>query len=878
VQIKWLYLFLLLLFPAVVYSQQDIDFKITNHFFTGKKILKVKRDFNDPYLWVLAQNNQVYRVNSKTQQVDDYTSIFSTYANLQFIDIAGRSRDTVFIATRSLSLIQFKNGFIKLINDQNGIPDTINSIGIDYRDLGKYYTDASNNNHILLVGTKRGMYNYDIDAETLTIGKVSNSPDSLYSQIFETTYRKELYSGDTIKASNVPDSISYLPVLYYSLESQAYCSNIWEGRVFGNNIRTAFETSGILDAQGNTIGSYDHYYWGNEKGMFDIPWIVSRVDAGIYARYLNGITINKITSIYGLTSFGNPSNPAQQSYFCENLLIGTMNGFYFSTTLNPIWGDTTIHFTHFDQLGNIHVNDISVNAVKITSPICENGVWLATDNGLYFLTPDYSKSFSSSAVQAISFQNQRDSISEISICPGSSVTAVLDSATFGLAAILWFRNGQLISGQNGNQLNLTQAGDYQVELLDPCSGLKLESNHLKVDTITRPTFTFNYPDSLIYCSDTPATLQVQGSNSYQYRWYKDDVPNGANARSLTITQNGKYKAEVSACDQNWISTKEVQVNFIQLPTPVLAADKATYCLGDQATLNVKTPIDPAYTITWFRDGVAINSYKNLTTVITNISGTYTISVSSSIIGNCSQASAPVQVMFNGLPTLSIRQIINTTLCNGQSVSLEAEYNSGKIKWSTGESTDQITVTEPGIYRATVTTTAGCTADDSIEVQFLPNPVLAIKDTSVCAFTKQNITLIAPAGYQKYVWNNQPGNNTFVVNTPQTVQLTVTDANGCEASQQITVSNRCTDIRIPNTFTPNGDGVNDTWVISGLEYDPTVSIKVYNRYGGMVFQNKGYYTAWNGQYNGNKLPSGVYYYIIVAQSGRQTFSGSIAIVY
>jgi hypothetical protein len=100
-----MYLQRYLLFIALIacsysaYSQQDVDFHLNNTFLTGKNIIKVKRDFHDPYLWVLAQNNEVYRINSLTNVVDDYTSQFSAYNGQQFIDIAGRSQGTVFVAT-----------------------------------------------------------------------------------------------------------------------------------------------------------------------------------------------------------------------------------------------------------------------------------------------------------------------------------------------------------------------------------------------------------------------------------------------------------------------------------------------------------------------------------------------------------------------------------------------------------------------------------------------------------------------------------------------------------------------------------------------------------------------------------------------------------
>ncbi|MDO3645227.1 hypothetical protein [Mucilaginibacter sp. L3T2-6] len=75
---------------------QDIDFHITDHFLQGKTFIKIKQDFYDPYVWALTDHNGVYRINVVTKAVDDLTADFAAFGNLKFIDIAGRSKDTVF--------------------------------------------------------------------------------------------------------------------------------------------------------------------------------------------------------------------------------------------------------------------------------------------------------------------------------------------------------------------------------------------------------------------------------------------------------------------------------------------------------------------------------------------------------------------------------------------------------------------------------------------------------------------------------------------------------------------------------------------------------------------------------------------------------------
>lgn len=84
------------------------------------------------------------------------------------------------------------------------------------------------------------------------------------------------------------------------------------------------------------------------------------------------------------------------------------------------------------------------------------------------------------------------------------------------------------------------------------------------------------------------------------------------------------------------------------------------------------------------------------------------------------------------------------------------------------------------------------------------------------------------------------------------------------------------LTIPNTFTPNGDGINDIWDIQGL--DETALIKIFNRYGTMLYQSKGYVIPWSGTYKGKRLPTGTYYYIITTKNNTQTFSGAVTIIY
>jgi gliding motility-associated-like protein len=109
-------------------------------------------------------------------------------------------------------------------------------------------------------------------------------------------------------------------------------------------------------------------------------------------------------------------------------------------------------------------------------------------------------------------------------------------------------------------------------------------------------------------------------------------------------------------------------------------------------------------------------------------------------------------------------------------------------------------------------------------------------------------------------NASSANPTSATTVTTIYTVAVTDANGCSNSDSITV-NIYPQIIIPNGFSPNGDGKNDTWIIDYILQFPDIEVEVYNRWGEQLFYSKGYSVPFNGQYNGKDLPVGTYYYVI-----------------
>ncbi|MBK6410434.1 MAG: gliding motility-associated C-terminal domain-containing protein [Flavobacteriales bacterium] len=90
---------------------------------------------------------------------------------------------------------------------------------------------------------------------------------------------------------------------------------------------------------------------------------------------------------------------------------------------------------------------------------------------------------------------------------------------------------------------------------------------------------------------------------------------------------------------------------------------------------------------------------------------------------------------------------------------------------------------------------------------------------------------------------------------------------------------CLTLVIPNAFSPNGDGTNDTYVITNIENYENNTFTVFNRWGNKVFESTPYVNTWDGtsQFGsvyGEKLPESTYYYVLDPGTGGDVFNGFI----
>lgn len=188
------------------------------------------------------------------------------------------------------------------------------------------------------------------------------------------------------------------------------------------------------------------------------------------------------------------------------------------------------------------------------------------------------------------------------------------------------------------------------------------------------------------------------------------------------------------------------------------------------------------------------------------------------------------------------------------------------------------------YKA-VTQNGNCPTDTSasVELTIVPNLVSAGNDTTI--FLGQSVQLNG-TGSGTALWSPIEGLDTSSIFKPTATPtvstmylLTVTDNNSCISmdSVLITIDLLEFDGVITNLFTPNGDGINDTWFIKDIEKYPENEVFIFNIYGQTVYTKKGYVNDWQGTYNGAPLPDGTYYYVLRFEDSDKITKGSLDIL-
>lgn len=203
-------------------------------------------------------------------------------------------------------------------------------------------------------------------------------------------------------------------------------------------------------------------------------------------------------------------------------------------------------------------------------------------------------------------------------------------------------------------------------------------------------------------------------------------------------------------------------------------------------------------------------------------------------------------------------------------------------WSNSATSQNLSGVGAGTYTVTISDDNGCLTYNQITLSE-PSPIdIELFSYPVSCIDQMDGYIISSvsggSGGYTYFWSNGEITADIFGLYEGTYSVMVTDIYECTSIDSIYVSKinkGC--ITMPNTFTPNGDGVNDTWVIQNVELYPQCNMQIFNKWGNIVFESIGYTESWDGTFNGSLLPSGTYYFIFSPAEQMDTFTGTITIV-
>lgn len=435
------------------------------------------------------------------------------------------------------------------------------------------------------------------------------------------------------------------------------------------------------------------------------------------------------------------------------------------------------------------------------------------------------------------------------------------------------------SSNNLNQNNLA-AGQYQLTVTDTaqCS--------------TSASVILSEPSSSLLSSVTPthvrcfngqdgaAQLSVNGGvPPYTIAW-----SNGANSTLITGLSSGTYTASITDAN-GCISNTGTVINEPSQPLSItFDADSVTCFSGADGSIriNVNGGTQP-YQIEWGQSILQMNNIMNHQQLTGLSAGSYMTRVTDGnqcIETRVMNIEQPQEFYFFATA--------KPVRCyNGSDGEVNIVFSGGvppyRFLWSDSSTFQNATGLNAGFYNVTITDSNRCvfrsnhvevTQPDSILISLIITP------TSCTDARDAGINAEASGGFGEFIYEWSNGESgPVIMNLPAgVISLLSTDQNGCSRRDSIFIplsEKNCFDFS--NTFTPNGDGKNDTWILDHIEDFPNAEVVILNQWGTVIFESIGYAEPWDGTYKGNPLPSATYYYLIDLKNGQPALTGPVTLL-
>ncbi len=413
---------------------------------------------------------------------------------------------------------------------------------------------------------------------------------------------------------------------------------------------------------------------------------------------------------------------------------------------------------------------------------------------------------------------------DTTICKGDTLEL---KQTIPGASYLWNNNSV------NSSIKVTTPGKYWVKVfLGECSA----TDTIEVFDRNLPQFTLGKDTSI--CSNLPLTLLPKPDyTSSSYIW-------SDNTNNPTAIANKEADYWLQLTDQygcKWRDT--IAVSFKKLPQFDIGSN-TSICEKDTLQLNATVSGSTNYAWSTGETYPIIKVYN---------AGIYWCDVTN---GGC---------IYRDSLTLSVKPLpivnlgIDTTLCEGQQLVLDAKYLNSTYLWQDGATASKYTVSKEGIYTV-VLTMNGCVAKDDITVSYSLRPRFTLgNDRFICPGETQ---ILQPAidPLWQLIWQDGSSNAIYSVTQPGLYSLTATNKCGTTKDELLFTKGLCK-IYVPNAFTPNNDSKNDQFKILGTEMVTSFHLQVFNRYGQLVFETKDKNRGWDGKRNGQPTESGTFVYLL-----------------
>ncbi|WP_338732766.1 T9SS type B sorting domain-containing protein [Mangrovimonas cancribranchiae] len=293
----------------------------------------------------------------------------------------------------------------------------------------------------------------------------------------------------------------------------------------------------------------------------------------------------------------------------------------------------------------------------------------------------------------------------------------------------------------------------------------------------------------------------------------------------------------------------------------------TFALTNQNSQILGNQNPENFTVTYHLNQTDADSGDNpLPENYTNISNPqtiYTRVIHNSL--NICHATTSFQLNVGEIPDFNADE--NISVCDGSTITLNAISGYDTYEWSTGETTQNITVNESGTYTVSVKTLYGDNFCESTQTFTVTSSSIAtFENIDISDWTSNNNAFtITVSGNGDYVYSidniNYQEENIFTGLEPGVYTVFVKDLNNCGIiSEDISLLNH------PHFFTPNNDGYNDYWQINESQTEPNLEVVVFDRYGKILSSFNGNSIGWDGTYNGNNMPTNDYWFLVKREDG------------